>query len=143
MAVSLRRFEIRDAAVSFDNRQAGLTASLKGFHQSLKGDLSRDLVTIETRARSDEVSLTFAGIPYLNRVKLDVTADVRADLAGKAFTLSERRDPAQRPAAPPLGLGQARPATTSASTSRSRRPAPTSGTSCRWCRRSTPMTSSR
>jgi uncharacterized protein involved in outer membrane biogenesis len=87
MAVSLRRFEIRDAAVSFDNRQAGLAASLKGFHQSLKGDLSRDLVTIETRARSDEVSLTFAGIPYLNRVKLDVTADVRADLAGKSFTL--------------------------------------------------------
>ena len=87
LAVSLRRFEIRDAAVAFDNRQAGLKASLKGFHQSLKGDLGRDRVTLETRARAEELSLAFAGIPYLNRVKLDLTADVQADLARKAFTL--------------------------------------------------------
>jgi hypothetical protein len=89
MAVSLRRFEISDAAVSFDNRQAGLSASLKGFHQSLKGDLSRDLVTIETRARADTVNLTFAGIPYLTRVKLGLDANVRADFAKKAFTLQD------------------------------------------------------
>ena len=89
VAISLRRFEIRDAAVAFENRQAGLSASLSGFHQSLTGDFSRDLVVLQTRARSDTVSLTFAGIPYLNRVKLDLTADIQADLAKKSFTLRD------------------------------------------------------
>ncbi|MBA3319561.1 MAG: hypothetical protein H0T50_15930 [Gemmatimonadales bacterium] len=89
LAISLRRFEIRDAAVAFDNRQAGLKASLAGFQQSLSGDFGRDLVTIQTRARSDSVSLTFAGIPYLKRVELDLTADVQADLAKKAYTLKD------------------------------------------------------
>ena len=89
VAISLRRFEIRDADVTLDNRQAGLKASLSGFQQSLAGDFSRDLVAIQTRARSDSVSLTFAGIPYLNRVNLDLAADIQADLAKKSFTLED------------------------------------------------------
>nr|MBA3346923.1 AsmA family protein [Gemmatimonadales bacterium] len=89
MAVSLRRFEIRDAAVAFDNRQAGLKASLLGFDQSLQGDFQRDQVVLQTRAGADSVSLTFAGIPYLNRVKLDLTADIESDLARKSFTLRD------------------------------------------------------
>jgi hypothetical protein len=89
VAISLRRFEIRDAAVAFDNRQAGLSASLVGFQQSLTGDFSQDLVLLQTRANADTVSLTFAGIPYLNRVKLGLTADIHADLAGKSYTLKD------------------------------------------------------
>ncbi len=85
VAISLRRFDIRDAAVAFDNRQAKLKASLSGFHESLSGDFSQDLVAIQTRAVADTVSLTFAGVPYLNRVKLDFTADVQADLARKSY----------------------------------------------------------
>ena len=89
MALSLRRFEITDASVAFDNRQAGLKASLAGYDQSLKGDFSQEQVAVETRASADTVNLTFAGIPYLNRVKLDLSADVQADLARKIFTLKQ------------------------------------------------------
>ena len=89
MAVSLRRFEINDAAVDFDNRKAKLKASVVGYDQSLTGDFSRDLVAIKTKADADTVSVTFAGIPYLNRVKLALTADVQADLARKAYTFKD------------------------------------------------------
>ncbi len=89
VAVSLRRFEIRDAAVRFDNRQAGLQASLVGYQQSLSGDFQRDLVAVQTRAQADSVSVTFAGIPYLNRVKLDFKADAEADLARKSYRLKD------------------------------------------------------
>ncbi len=87
VAISLRRFEIRDAGVAFDNRQAKLKASLSGFDQSLSGDFSQKLVAIQTKADADTVSLTFAGVPYLNRVQLGLTADVQADLAKKSYTL--------------------------------------------------------
>ena len=87
MAISLRRFEITDGAVAFDNRQSRLKASLAGYNQSLSGDFSQSQVAVKTQADADTVSVTFAGIPYLNRVKLGLTADVQADLAGKAYTL--------------------------------------------------------
>jgi hypothetical protein len=89
VAISLRRFEITDAAVALDNRQAGLKASLAGFEQSLTGDFSRSEVIIRTEAHSDTVNVTFAGIPYLNRVTLDLEADVQADLNRKSFTLKD------------------------------------------------------
>src|SRR5882724_3341999 len=87
MAVSLRRFQISDAAVTFDSRQSRLKAALAGYNQSLSGDFSQSQVAVKTEADADTVSVSFAGIPYLNRVKLGLTADIQADLAGKSYTL--------------------------------------------------------
>ncbi|MDQ3136692.1 MAG: AsmA family protein, partial [Gemmatimonadota bacterium] len=89
VAISLRRFQITDAAVAFDDRQAKLEAAVSGYDQSLSGDFSRDLVGIQTKADADTVTITFAGIPYLNRVRLGLTADVQADLARKIYTLKD------------------------------------------------------
>ena len=89
VAISLRRLEITDAAVALDNRQAGLKASLSGFEQSLNGDFSQDQVVIRTKAHADTVNVTFAGIPYLNRVMLDLAADIQADLVKKSFSLKD------------------------------------------------------
>ncbi|MFL5534246.1 MAG: AsmA-like C-terminal region-containing protein [Gemmatimonadales bacterium] len=87
MSVSLRQFEIKDGAVSFDNRRARLKATLKGYDQSLSGDFSQKQVAVKTKADADTVSVSFAGIPYLNRVRLGLDADVAADLANKVYTL--------------------------------------------------------
>jgi cell division septum initiation protein DivIVA len=87
MSVSLERFEIHDADVTFDNRQAGLEATVVGYDQKLSGDFSRDLVDIRTEADADTASITFAGVPYLNRVRLALDAEARADLAKKTYTL--------------------------------------------------------
>ena len=89
VAISLRRFEIHDAAIAYDDRKAKLKASLTGYDQSLTGDFSQDLVGIQTKADADTVTLTFTGIPYLNRVRLGLTADVQADLAHKSYTLKD------------------------------------------------------
>jgi hypothetical protein len=87
MAISLRRLAISDAAVLFDNRKAKLKATVSGYDQTLSGDFSQTSVAVRTRANADTVSVTFAGIPYLNRVRLALDADVQADLAKKAYTI--------------------------------------------------------
>ena len=89
LAVSLRRFDIDSGSVAVDNRAGKLRASLAGLDQSLSGDFGNEQLTIRTRAHADEVTLEFAGIPYLNRVRLDLSTDVAADLARKRFTLQE------------------------------------------------------
>jgi hypothetical protein len=87
MDVSLRRFEIKDANVAFDNRRAKLKATLSGYDQTLSGDFSQAQVDVQTRLNADTASVSFGGIPYLNRVKLGLTADARADLTNKTYVL--------------------------------------------------------
>jgi hypothetical protein len=89
MAISLRGLEITDAAVAYDDRKGKVKASMSGYDQSLSGDFSQTLVAIKTKAQADTVSLTFAGIPYLNHVRLALTADVQADLAKKSYTFKD------------------------------------------------------
>ncbi len=87
MSVSLRQFAINDGAISFDNRRARLKATVKGYDQSLSGDFSQKQVAVKTKADADTVSVSFAGVPYLNRVRLGLDADIAADLANKVYTL--------------------------------------------------------
>ena len=89
VAVSLRALEVRDASVSLDDRQSRLAAALTGYRQSLSGDFDEDVFTIETRAHADSVSLSFAGISYLNQVALDVSAAVDADMRTRTFTFAQ------------------------------------------------------
>lgn len=88
MAVSLRSVQITGATIVYDDRHAKLLASLAGYDQSLSGDLSQARVTIQTKAAADSATVVFAGIPYLDHVKLGLTANIDADLAGKSYTLA-------------------------------------------------------
>ena len=89
VTVSLKQLDVRDASISLDDRQSRLFASLAGFRQSLAGDFAEDVFTIQTRAHADSVTLSFAGIRYLNHVALDLTADVGADMRVKKFTFGQ------------------------------------------------------
>lgn len=88
LAVSLRRFQITGGAIVFDDRHTRLLASLAGYDQTLSGDLSQSRVTIQTTATVDSATVVFAGIPYLEHVKIGLTGNVDADLPGKTYTLA-------------------------------------------------------
>ena len=78
-----------------------------GLNQTLTGDFGNDQVAVETRAHADSVTVEFAGIPYLNQVRLDLTVDAAADLAKKTFALQEGSGrPPQRAAARRLRHGR-------------------------------------
>ncbi len=89
VAVSLRQMNIEDASITLDNRATGLTASLSRFNQSLSGDFAKQSFLLRTKATAEEVSVQFAGVPYLTRVDIDLTADLDADMAAKRFTLRD------------------------------------------------------
>ena len=89
LAVRLKGLEIRDATITYDDEKSGSSATIRGFTQSLSGDFSRDAFVLRTSAQADEASLTFAGVPYLNRARLGVTAEIDADMAQKRFTFRD------------------------------------------------------
>ncbi len=87
--ITLKSLDIRDARISLEDRKSRIVALLAGYRQSLSGDFGRDVFTLATRAHADTVSLDFAGIPYVNRAALDITADLNADMRAKKFTFEK------------------------------------------------------
>jgi hypothetical protein len=81
LAVSLRRFELSDGSISLENARSGLFASLVGFDHSLRGDFSQQSLEAATTAHADQVTLRFAGVPYLSGVALDLDAQMGVDMA--------------------------------------------------------------
>ncbi|HET9011370.1 MAG TPA: AsmA-like C-terminal region-containing protein [Gemmatimonadaceae bacterium] len=86
VGVTLRALRITDGSVTFDDQQSHLVASVEGLQESLRGDFAQQRFVLTTRTRADSVSLRFAGIPYLNRVGVELNADVDADLAAHRFS---------------------------------------------------------
>jgi hypothetical protein len=89
--LSLEQLDLRDAQLTFENRKSGLIASVAGLDHTLKGDFAKQRFDIETHTSVDTVSVRFAGIPYLNDVRIVLEASLAADLAQKTFTLRDNR----------------------------------------------------
>jgi hypothetical protein len=89
VSLGLRSLEIRGGGLTFRDSAARLEVSAEGLEESLSGDLSRDSVTLRTETRAAAVSASFGGLPYLSRSRLDLTADIGADLVHKRFTLEK------------------------------------------------------
>ena len=85
----LRGLELRGGRLSLENRQTGLIASLAGLSESLRGDFRQTRFTLRTQTTADTTSLRFAGVPYLNRVRLDLGADLDVDLGAKRVTVKD------------------------------------------------------
>ena len=87
--VALRDFRISDGRITLDDQQSRLEASVAGLDESLRGDFSEERFMLATRTRADSVSVRFAGLPYLNRVGLELNADVDADLPAHRFAVKD------------------------------------------------------
>ena len=97
MALSLKRFQLADAHITFDNQAARLKAAIVGLSQTLSGDFSQDQVAVATRAHADTATVEFAGITYLNHVRVDLERGRRGRHGEEGGDPQAERAPAQRP----------------------------------------------
>ena len=65
LKVALKKFEIRDARISYDDRASSMKASLDGFNFSLSGDLGLDQTSLQLASETERVNLFLGG--NLNR----------------------------------------------------------------------------
>jgi hypothetical protein len=89
--VSLKRFEVSDALIAFDNQQSELRVRVAGLDHSLSGDFSKQRFSLQTHTLADTASLSFAGVPYLARVRVEGDVDFDADMGTRTFTLRDTR----------------------------------------------------
>ena len=89
--VRLERLDINDALVSLDNEQDELRARVAGLDHSLSGDFRKQRFTLSTRTEADSVSVSFAGLPYLSRARVEGDVDFDADQSTRTYTLRDTR----------------------------------------------------
>ncbi len=91
LAVSLRHLAVNNANITFDSRQSDLTAVLSSLDVALNGDFTQDRFTLGTQVKAGDVSVHFAGVPYLDHVAVSLNTDVGADMRAKRFTVKDAK----------------------------------------------------
>ena len=87
--MSLQKLEIKDGDIAFDNRRGQAQGDAQGLQPVPQRRLQPEAGRGQDPASADTASVSFAGIPYLNRVRLGLTADAQADLANKSYVLKQ------------------------------------------------------
>lgn len=88
-AVTLKRLAVTRGQFSLDDRASKLRATLAGLDETLSGDFAATQVAVDSRTHVDTATVDFAGIRYLNGVRLDLTVDANADMAKKRYELAK------------------------------------------------------
>jgi hypothetical protein len=88
--LALKRFQINNAYIVYDDREMDFYTRLENFNHTLKGDMTADFTSLEIRDTSIESwFVDFDGVSYFNGAFVDFTADIDADLNAFAFTFRE------------------------------------------------------
>ncbi len=87
--VSLRRFEIRDGRVEYDDVPFDVRTTLSGLNLLMRGDLTMDHTTLDISATSDIFNFWFEGIRYVTNARLSLATLLDADMADWRFEFRE------------------------------------------------------
>jgi hypothetical protein len=84
--LELKHYAIRDGYVYFQDLSSDMSAELVQLNHEGSGDFTADLFTLSTDTRADEISFSYAGIPYLYRSKSSIDADIEIDNKTNRYT---------------------------------------------------------
>ncbi|NDW18590.1 AsmA family protein [Dysgonomonas sp. 216] len=87
--LKLQKVTLNDCYITYDDQQASMKAVLANWHGSLSGDFTADITTIKTESTIEEISFTMDGIPFMNKVKGIINADLNADLENMKFAFNK------------------------------------------------------
>lgn len=87
--VALKKFEIRNARLSYNDMSSALKASLEGFNFELAGDLGTDQTNLELASVTESLNFYTGGIRMVKNARLDIRINLDADLVNSVFTLED------------------------------------------------------
>jgi uncharacterized protein involved in outer membrane biogenesis len=87
--LALKRYAIQGAELHYEDEAAGLRAILEDLDHEGSGDFTQERFTLRTRSQIGALSALQGGIAYLNKARVNLEADVEADLPGARYTLSQ------------------------------------------------------
>lgn len=89
--LKLQEYAINNAQIRYDDQSSDMLAVLKNMTHTGTGDLTADVIDFETNTSMDEMTFEMEGVPYLNKVKTNLVANLLMEFKDKSskFTLKE------------------------------------------------------
>lgn len=87
--MGLKKFEIKNGYLLYDDASLGFKTELQGMNHHLKGDFSEDVFDIETLLEVERMNMLYGGVAYMNKVKTRVKATINANMPQFKFILKE------------------------------------------------------
>ncbi|MFB6454471.1 AsmA-like C-terminal region-containing protein [Chitinophaga sp. Hz27] len=90
-ALSLKKYSIENAFVSYDDRQGGMYMEVDGLNHNGTGDFTQDQFTLSTHTDAEGVTFKYGLIPYLSHVITKLDADIQIDNNTNTYTLKNAK----------------------------------------------------
>jgi hypothetical protein len=84
--MTLKKFEIKNAYILYDDASLGFKTELVNMTHTLSGDFTSDNFVLETLTEIEKFSMNYGGIAYMNNVKTRIKCDLDADMPNFKFT---------------------------------------------------------
>ncbi|MDT8393283.1 MAG: AsmA-like C-terminal region-containing protein [Bacteroidales bacterium] len=89
--VSLKKFEIINGLITYEDIPAGLKINATGLNHILSGNLSAAQTDLRTKTQINEFSAEQDGIAYMSNIFMAMDALIEADLVNEVYTFRENK----------------------------------------------------
>ncbi|HWY38820.1 MAG TPA: AsmA-like C-terminal region-containing protein [Bacteroidia bacterium] len=87
--LSLKKFEITHAKISYNDIQGNMNAGLDDLDFTLKGDFTQDNFLMAIRTEIQKFNFSYGGVAYAKNMHVKLKIDLDADMPGMKFTFKE------------------------------------------------------
>ncbi|MCD6565375.1 MAG: hypothetical protein J7K53_05485 [Bacteroidales bacterium] len=87
--VNLRKFEIVDAEIIYEDLFSKITASLQDFNFLLSGNMSADFTELKINSSIGDIDFRYGGMRYVRNAVLKMSAEIGADMNNMIFTFKD------------------------------------------------------
>jgi len=77
--MALQEYALTDAFISYRDDSSHMSSEISGLNHSGSGDFTSDLFTLQTNTRTESLTFTYGGIPYLLRAHTNVVVNFQVD----------------------------------------------------------------
>jgi len=84
--VNLKKFEIVDAEIIYEDLYSKMTASLQDFNFLLSGNMSADFAELKIKSSIEDIDFRYGGMQYVRNAVLKMSAEIGADMKNMIFT---------------------------------------------------------
>lgn len=87
--LKLKKFEITDARISYNDMKGNMSADLNDFDFLLNGDFTQDNFLLAILTEIQELNFTTGGVSYAKNMHVKMKVDLDADMPNMKFTFKE------------------------------------------------------
>lgn len=77
--MNLARYAIKNGYIKYDDATSAMSSEITNLNHEGSGDFTSDMFTLSTSTTADAVDFSYGGIPYLNKTKAAIDADIQVD----------------------------------------------------------------